>query len=259
MSKPAQAEPSMEEILASIRRIIADEDQGSKAPAKPEAQAKQVETPVVPFPKPAPSEQDAADAAFAMPDSEMDDDEEVMDLMTSQLANEPDESSAFDPEPEESVPEPVAAKAPAPKVVVPVPDPFEDVGFVDMDAVPEELPEPVAPEPVAVPAMPPMAAVPVPAAVMAPPPVQPQPVPVQQMAAYAPPQGLLDDQSGRLVAGSFAALETAVFGPGGRTIEDITKELLRPMLKQWLDDNLPPLVERLVAEEIQRVSRGPRR
>lgn len=259
MSKPAQAEPSMEEILASIRRIIADEDQGSKAPAKPEAQAKQVETPVVPFPKPAPSEQDAADAAFAMPDSEMDDDEEVMDLMTSQLADSQDDSSALDPEPQKPVPEPVVAKATAPKVVIPVPDPFEDVGFDDMEAAPEVNSVPVAAPPVATPALPPMPAVPLAAAVMPPPPAQPQPVPVQQMSAYAPPQGLLDDQSGRSVAGSFAALETAVFGPGGRTIEDITKELLRPMLKQWLDDNLPPLVERLVAEEIQRVSRGPRR
>ena len=259
MSKPAQAEPSMEEILASIRRIIADEDQGSKAPAKPEAQAKQAETPVVPFPKPALSEQDAADAAFSMADSETDEDEEVMDLMSSQLADDPDDLPALDPEPRKPVPEPVLNKAASPKIVVPIPDPFEDVGFDDRDATPDELTEPVAAQPVEMPVVAPMAAVPRPAAVMAPAPAQPPHIPVQQMAAYAPQQGLLDDQSGRSVAGSFAALETAVFGPGGRTVEDITKELLRPMLKQWLDDNLPPLVERLVAEEIQRVSRGPRR
>jgi uncharacterized protein len=42
---------------------------------------------------------------------------------------------------------------------------------------------------------------------------------------------------------------------GDRTVEEITRELLRGMLRQWLDDNLPPLVERLVREEIERVAR----
>jgi uncharacterized protein len=41
-------------------------------------------------------------------------------------------------------------------------------------------------------------------------------------------------------------------------MEDIVKEMLRPMLKAWLDDNLPPLVERLVEAEIERVARGKR-
>ena len=42
---------------------------------------------------------------------------------------------------------------------------------------------------------------------------------------------------------------------GERSVEDMTRELLRGMLKQWLDDNLPSLVERLVREEIERVAR----
>ena len=41
-------------------------------------------------------------------------------------------------------------------------------------------------------------------------------------------------------------------------IENLTREMLRPMLKNWLDDNLPSLVERLVRAEIQRVARGGR-
>ena len=47
---------------------------------------------------------------------------------------------------------------------------------------------------------------------------------------------------------------------GGKqqTIEDLVKEMLRPMLKSWLDDNLPGLVERIVRAEIERVSRGGR-
>jgi cell pole-organizing protein PopZ len=41
----------------------------------------------------------------------------------------------------------------------------------------------------------------------------------------------------------------------GRTVEELVSELIRPMLKTWLDDNLPGLVERLVRAEIERVSR----
>jgi cell pole-organizing protein PopZ len=41
-----------------------------------------------------------------------------------------------------------------------------------------------------------------------------------------------------------------------RTLEDLVKEMLQPLLKSWLDDNLPGLVERLVRAEIDRVSRG---
>ncbi len=41
-----------------------------------------------------------------------------------------------------------------------------------------------------------------------------------------------------------------------KSVEDLMAELLRPMLKTWLDDNLPALVERLVQAEIERVSRG---
>ena len=40
---------------------------------------------------------------------------------------------------------------------------------------------------------------------------------------------------------------------GGPTIEDIVREEMRPLLKAWLDANLPPLVERLVRAEIERV------
>jgi cell pole-organizing protein PopZ len=42
---------------------------------------------------------------------------------------------------------------------------------------------------------------------------------------------------------------------GNRSVEDITREVLRPMLKSWLDEHLPRVVERLVREEIERVAR----
>ena len=47
----------------------------------------------------------------------------------------------------------------------------------------------------------------------------------------------------------------ACLGNGSRTLEDMTLELLRPLLRQWLDENLPPIVDRLVQKEIERISR----
>jgi cell pole-organizing protein PopZ len=44
-------------------------------------------------------------------------------------------------------------------------------------------------------------------------------------------------------------------GAGGRNLEDIVKEMLQPMLKEWLDRNLPPMVERYVEREIVRLTR----
>ena len=41
-----------------------------------------------------------------------------------------------------------------------------------------------------------------------------------------------------------------------RTIDELVQEMLRPMLKAWLDDNLPVIVERMVRQEIERVTRG---
>ncbi len=41
---------------------------------------------------------------------------------------------------------------------------------------------------------------------------------------------------------------------GGTSLEDLTRDLMRPMIKQWLDANLPDLVEELVAREIQRLN-----
>ena len=55
---------------------------------------------------------------------------------------------------------------------------------------------------------------------------------------------------------AFNHLAQSVFTQNGQTIEGLVREMLRPMLKSWLDDNLPGLVERLVRAEIERVSRG---
>ena len=69
-------------------------------------------------------------------------------------------------------------------------------------------------------------------------------------------QSLLSSQAGAAVAASFDDLARSIAGLSAADIRAITQEALRPMLKGWLDDNLPSLVERLVREEIERVSRG---
>lgn len=70
---------------------------------------------------------------------------------------------------------------------------------------------------------------------------------------------LLSDEAGAQIARSFNDLAQVVNGIERESVEDMAKEMLKPMLREWLDDNLPTLVERLVREEIERVARGPRR
>lgn len=74
------------------------------------------------------------------------------------------------------------------------------------------------------------------------------------------PAMLLSDGTSQAVNAAFARLAETMIArsTGERSLEDITRELLRGMLKQWLDDNLPTLVERLVREEIERVARNGR-
>ncbi len=70
---------------------------------------------------------------------------------------------------------------------------------------------------------------------------------------------LISEEAGAQVARSFGELAAAFDGVQNRSLEDLAQDMLRPMLQEWLDDNLPTLVERLVREEIERVARGPRR
>jgi cell pole-organizing protein PopZ len=79
--------------------------------------------------------------------------------------------------------------------------------------------------------------------------------PVVERAAPA----IISAEVGRQVAQSFDNLAQAVDLSTRRSFDEIAEEMLRPMLQEWLDDNLPTLVERLVREEIERVARGPRR
>ncbi len=82
--------------------------------------------------------------------------------------------------------------------------------------------------------------------------------------AGAAAERLVSEPSATAAAAAFARIaeapreRPAAALVGDRPVEDVAAELLRPMLKAWLDENLPALVERLVAAEISRISGGPR-
>ncbi|MDI6025834.1 PopZ family protein [Corticibacterium sp. UT-5YL-CI-8] len=67
---------------------------------------------------------------------------------------------------------------------------------------------------------------------------------------------ILSDFAGHQVAAAFGELSEMVAARPRRSVDDIAQEMLRPMLQEWLDNKLPPLVEKLVREEIERVVRG---
>ena len=83
--------------------------------------------------------------------------------------------------------------------------------------------------------------------------------PRHQQAAPQPAmldRSLMSSHTSAAVDSAFNALAQTVLVQNARTLEDLVKEMLRPLLKSWLDDNLPGMVERIVKAEIERVSRG---
>lgn len=79
--------------------------------------------------------------------------------------------------------------------------------------------------------------------------------------SFAQKEGLLSEASSEATQAAFNRLAETLTrrALGERPIADVTQELLKSMLKQWLDDNLPTIVEKLVREEIERVVRRPSR
>jgi len=215
----------MEEILASIRRIIADDDATKTAqreaeptpvaaaeiapePLPPPAAVPQpsvaeirVEPPAPPVPPP---------PAVAPPvEAAADDDQgaEILDLTESMAAPAPDPAPQFR------------------KI-----DGHSDLSFDD------PLEEPV---------------------------MESAAAEVRSQYSRESVQGDEDDRGRLLSPATSAAVDSAfnslaqtVLVQNARTLEDLVREMLRPMLKSWLDDNLPGMVERLVRAEIERVSRG---
>ena len=185
MAEQSAHEPTMEEILASIRRIISEDD----AP------------------------EDAAAQALAEPE-----------------ADEADDSFAAASEPEAEIDE-VAADAD--DDVLELTETYEapdSVSIGDIDAyVPPAAPEPApAPKPVA--------------------------------AAPSVTGGLVSERTESIAASSFGALTSNLLVPhSDRTLEDVAKELLRPLLQSWLDQHLPGIVEEQVRLEVERIARQSRR
>ena len=162
------AEPSMEEILSSIKRIIAEEGEGAMNAARAKRQA-----------RPAP---------MPLPEHEPFDPEEILELS-----------------------EPVAAELDN------VPEP--EASFAESAPVAREMPVP---------------------------------------AASAP---LLSQRAAEATRGPLDALSRMVVKPevaGSDTLEAMVREMLRPMLRDWLDNNLPAMVETMVAREISRITGHPR-
>jgi cell pole-organizing protein PopZ len=189
----AQREPTMEEILASIRRIISEEDKPAdggdvlnlQPPAPPPvAEAKQPITPPKPAPQPAPPP------------------------MPEPVVAKPPPIEMFD-EPE---PPPPPRRPPEDEIVI-------------MERLPEPAPAPAAraPEP--------------------------------EWTPPAPQRPLVSDPVASQTAGALGRLMGSMMVSTGNTLDDVVRELLKPMLKEWLDANLSQLVEAEVAKEIDRIRR----
>ena len=233
-------EPSMEEILASIRRIIADDETkpaGTQAAAEPKvepprAPPKALTPAQAPPPAPpAPVVQTAA-AKPAVPPPAAKNSQDDIDAMLAGLDAETSEAEIRAPEPpsevfelteQMAIPEAPPAATP-PAASFRQVDPQDDLEFSE--------PRPVAKN-YQTPALDPPA-----------------------FAASEAPNRLLSSSTMASVESAFNSLANTVLSNNARTLEDLVKEMLRPMLKSWLDDNLPNMVERIVRSEIERVSRG---
>jgi cell pole-organizing protein PopZ len=77
-------------------------------------------------------------------------------------------------------------------------------------------------------------------------------------AAPSAAEALLSEESETAIAASFQSLSESLTAHGLTVAEGMAREMLKPLLKAWLDENLPAMVERLVRAEIQRVARGGR-
>ncbi|MBU1347515.1 MAG: DUF2497 domain-containing protein [Alphaproteobacteria bacterium] len=207
MTDTTAQEPTMEEILASIRRIISEDD----APADA-----------------------AAPAAEPEPESEPSTDEPSPALMDATPSMQEDEP-ASEPEPEEEILD-LTDRYEAP--------PTESIGDLDVSGPGEPEPEPF---PTAF--------------------AEPEPAPAAKepspSASSVDHDALVGETASASAASAFAGLSAAFRQPEpiptggvGPTIDDLARALLRPMLKDWLDANLPGIVEAAVKKEVERISRS---
>jgi cell pole-organizing protein PopZ len=254
----------MEEILASIRRIIADDEAKPPVAEKPAAALPpKVEKPAAPPPPPKPVMADippskiaAAVAAATKPaapppappppapePAKASNSQDDIDALLNGLDEATTPEEIRPPQPDADVLE-LTDEMAVPNVAPPPPppqasfhkiDPQDDLEFTET-AASRAINRPPAYEP---PAFEPSSF---------------------DRPAYEPPPAptgpILSQTTVSAVESAFNTLAHTVLSNNARTLEDLVKEMLRPMLKSWLDDNLPGLVERIVKAEIERVSRG---
>lgn len=284
MAQPSVArEPSMEEILASIRRIIESNDPGGNQPASsalPPAYDDDEheiagdirltiddEDTFAAAEMVAANDAGPANPAAAIAASVIADPDRARNISLADLAARVRSAS-------ERVERPVLSEAAAAELSAPVARAESPVMTSRMAELRAAMPRPVEPR-VEMPAAQQAEAVIIDeefeaaamADVAAATTVEPEaPAAVEPMPA-APAAGetgqdlkaLVSAATIEQVSRSFGELAAAIDGQQRRSLDDMAEEMLRPMLQEWLDDNLPTLVERLVREEIERVARGPRR
>jgi cell pole-organizing protein PopZ len=222
-------DPSMEDILASIRRIIADDQDGSRAAAP------------APESPPMPHRPEAVDTSAP--------EDEILDL--AEIA---ESAPAFAPAPDDFA-EDVSTEARADERHAEPHAPAEAAHERPGGHAQPLQPGPGHAEPLHSEPVQPRPAHAEPAHSR---PVQPEPV--QATAEPVPGnERLLSTVTDAAVSHAFNMLAHTVFSQNAMTLEDVVKDMLKPLLKEWLDDNLPTLVERLVRSEIERVARGGRR
>jgi cell pole-organizing protein PopZ len=216
----------MEEILSSIRRIIADEDTDDNGPGDDELGAAEARSEAL---------DDDAEARARAAEEEDDSDEDVLEL--TKMVRESGEvidlqgerSSADDAMYDDEARHDDGARD----------DDDQRMELAPADHAPEEEPAGAGREH-----------------------IQRKDQVVHSDHARA--AELMSATTASVAGGAFAKLsqalqrtpeEESVAETSGRTVEQFIEDIARPMLKEWLDENLPPIVERLVQKEIQKISR----
>lgn len=262
MAQASQAEePSMEDILASIRRIISDEenpgsdagDEGAAKAADDKNNPVEIEA-ADDMGDAAGMSQDDLDKLFDMDDgddeSDLSADADEMDDMAAAMADaglEEDEDDDVLELTEELAlsEEDVAAGEDDIELIEGVVDDLVEAGS-DVDFVEAVASAPVAekapPEPVAF-EQPPAPSIPS------------VPIPDDDLGPVAAEAPLTSNTTGDAVHASLDNLSHMFVGGDAQTVEELIRGMLRPMLKAWLDQNLPGMVEHIVQKEIQRLTR----
>jgi len=212
-------EPSMEEILASIRRIIADDDglPGVRRERDNQRRPREVEEPALAADAP------SAQSAYPAP---------ALERRDPPVAVRVEEASA-----EQTAVESVAEPAPAPVAEI---RPLR-INRVAEEAMSAEAADDRAAEADAVGSYPNSG------------------LDADDFVAVEADAPLISSDAASSISTHFQALAASMIINDSGLLQKYAQEMMRPMLKQWLDDNLPVIVERLVRAEIERVARGGRR